>query len=182
MVRLLLRLPDERGTLPDIGVWPKQKDVAVALQLSAGRIPQLLRAQRVRWRKLPAVRALREEILELLAGLGRIASAAEIADALAVRRGTRLTGREQRRALALAAVRAVVEVEQFEPETSEFRHTANREATDEARVRDCSPWRSARTMALTSLPHPASSTMPSGWAGSPTGSQSSTPCRLRRPC
>ena len=132
MVRLLLRLPDERGTLPDIGVWPKQKDVAVALQLSVGRIPQLLRAQRVRWRKLPAVRALREEILELLAGLGRIASAAEIADALAVRRGTRLTGREQRRALALAAVRAVVEVEQFEPETSEFRHTANREATDEA--------------------------------------------------
>src|SRR5207237_1253607 len=78
MVRLLLRLPDERGTLPDIGVWPKQKDVAVALQLSVGRIPQLLRAQRVRWRKLPAVRALREEILELLAGLGRIASAAEI--------------------------------------------------------------------------------------------------------
>ncbi|GAA5056218.1 serine/threonine protein kinase [Thermocatellispora tengchongensis] len=131
MVRLLLRLPDEHGELPGIGVWPKQKDVATALELSAGRIPQMLKTQRTRWKKLPAVGALREEILALLAGLGRVASAAEIADALAVRRGTRLQGREQRRALALAAVRAVVEVEQLVPEESAFRHAANREAVDE---------------------------------------------------
>ncbi|GAT68878.1 protein kinase [Planomonospora sphaerica] len=132
MVRLLLRLPDERGELPGIGVWPKQREVAEALGLSAGRIPQMLKTQRTRWKKLPAVQALREEILILLAGLGRIASAAELADALAVRRGTRLQGREQRRALALAAVRAVVEVEQLVPEESAFRHAANREATGEA--------------------------------------------------
>ncbi|MEU8403839.1 BREX system serine/threonine kinase PglW [Nonomuraea sp. NPDC048892] len=132
MVRLLLRLPDVRGELPGIGVWPKQKDVADALGLSRGRIPQMLKAQRTRWKKLPAVQALREEILSLLFALGRVASAAEIADALAVRRGTRLQGREQRRTLALAAVRAVVEVEQLAPEESAFRHTANREAVDEA--------------------------------------------------
>lgn len=132
MVRLLLRLPNERGELPAIGVWPKQKDVAESLGLSYGRIPQMLKEERKRWKKHPAVRALREEILELLAGLGRIASAAEIADALAVRRGTRLHGREQRRALALAAVRAVVEVEQLDPEEGEFRHVANRQAQDEA--------------------------------------------------
>ncbi|GAA1325079.1 BREX system serine/threonine kinase PglW [Streptomyces sanglieri] len=132
MVRLLLRLPDERGELPDIGVWPKQKDVAESLHLSAGRIPQMLKEERKRWKKLPAVQALREEIMDLLAGLGRVASAVEIADALAVRRGTQLSEREQRRALALAAVRAVVEVEQLEPEEAEFQHQPNRKATEES--------------------------------------------------
>ncbi|MCX2185180.1 BREX system serine/threonine kinase PglW [Streptomyces sp. SKN60] len=132
MVRLLLRLPNERGELPDIGVWPKQKDVAEALGLSAGRIPQMLKEERKRWKKHPAVQALREEIMDLLGGLGRVASALEIADALAVRRGTTLAEREQRRALALAAVRAVVEVEQLEPEEAEFQHQPNRKATEDA--------------------------------------------------
>ncbi|MFC8034197.1 BREX system serine/threonine kinase PglW [Streptomyces griseoincarnatus] len=132
MVRLLLRLPDEHGELPGIGVWPKQKDVAEALGLSAGRIPQMLKEERKRWKKLPAVQALREEIVGLLVDLGRVASAVEIADALAVRRGTQLPEREQRRALALAAVRAVVEVEQLQPEEAEFQHQPNRKATEEA--------------------------------------------------
>ncbi|MGR8007643.1 BREX system serine/threonine kinase PglW [Streptomyces hypolithicus] len=132
MVRLLLRLPNERGVLPDIGVWPKQKEVADALGLSAGRIPQMLKEERKRWKKDPAVRALRAEIMELLAGLGRIASASEIADALAVRRGTQLPDREQRRALTLAAVRAVVEVEQLDPESAQFQHQPNRKATEDS--------------------------------------------------
>ncbi|MFE8936543.1 BREX system serine/threonine kinase PglW [Streptomyces sp. NPDC007872] len=132
MVRLLLRLPDEQGVLPEIGVWPKQKDVAEALHLSAGRIPQMLKTQRGRWKRHAAVQALRSETLELLHELGRVASAAEIADALAVRRGTELQEREQRRALALAAVRAVVEVEQLTPDEAAFRHAPNRDASDEA--------------------------------------------------
>ncbi len=131
MVRLLLRLPDEHGVLPGIRVWPKPKDVATALGLSPGRVSQMLKTQRTRWKRHPAIRALRAEILHLLRELGRFASAAEIADALSVRRGTQLQEREQRRALALAAVRAVVEVEQLVPEESEFRHAANREAVDE---------------------------------------------------
>ncbi|MEV6616435.1 BREX system serine/threonine kinase PglW [Streptomyces sp. NPDC051051] len=132
MVRLLLRLPDEHGLLPEIGVWPKQKDVAAALHLSAGRIPQMLKEERKRWKADRAVQALRSEILELLAGMGRVASAVEIADALAVRRGSQLAGREQRRALALAAVRAVVEVEQLVPDEAEFQHQPNRKATEES--------------------------------------------------
>ncbi|MGW0486442.1 BREX system serine/threonine kinase PglW [Nonomuraea sp. NPDC003214] len=132
MVRLLLRLPDEHGELPSgVGVWPKQKDVAEALGLSTGRIPQMLKVQRLRWKKLPVIATLREEILELVADLGRVASAAEIADALVVRRGTRLQGRERRRALALAAIRAVVEIEQLDPASSQFRHLPNRAAKDE---------------------------------------------------
>ncbi|MET8974378.1 BREX system serine/threonine kinase PglW [Streptomyces sp. NPDC004539] len=133
MVRLLLRLPNEQNVVPsEVGVWPKQKDVATALDLSVGRIPQMLKTQRTRWKKHAAVRALRAEILELLRGLGRVASAAEIADALTVRRGTLLQEREQRRALALAAVRAVVEVEQLVPDEAEFRHAPNRDADDES--------------------------------------------------
>ena len=132
MVRLLLRLPDEHGVLPDIGVWPKQKDVAEGLGLSHGRIPQMLKDERKRWKAEPAVQALREEIIDLLVSMGRVASAVEIADALAVRRGTHLAGREQRRAMALAAVRAVVEVEQLAPQEAEFQHQPNRKATDES--------------------------------------------------
>jgi hypothetical protein len=132
MVRLLLRLPDEHGVLPDIGVWPKQKDVAEALGLSHGRIPQMLKDERKRWKAEPAVQALREEIIDLLVSMGRVASAVEIADALAVRRGTHLAGREQRRAMALAAVRAVVEAEQLVPQEAEFQHQPNRKATDES--------------------------------------------------
>lgn len=131
-VRLLLRLPDEHGALPDIGVWPKQKDVAEALGLSVGRIPQILKQQRTRWKKLPAVQVLRKEILGLLTELGRVASAAEIADTLTVRRGTRFRTRGQRRAMALAAVRAVVEVEQLVPDEAVFRHQHNRGAKDDA--------------------------------------------------
>lgn len=132
MVRRLLRLPGDDGELPDIGVWPLQKDVAEALGLSAGRIPQMLKEERQRWKDHAAVRALREEVMDLLVSLGRVASAAEIADALAVRRGTELPGRAQRRALALAVVRAVVEVEQLVPQEAEFQHQANRKATEEA--------------------------------------------------
>lgn len=132
MVRLLLRLPDEQGVLPDIGVWPKQKDVARVLGLTTGRIPQMLKEERKRWKEAPAVQALREEILDLLVTMGRVGSVVELADALTVRRGTQLVERERRRALALAAVRAVVEVEQLVPEEAELQHQANRKATEES--------------------------------------------------
>ncbi|MFC9085737.1 BREX system serine/threonine kinase PglW [Nocardiopsis dassonvillei] len=131
-VRLLLRLPDGRGELPGIGVWPKQKDVAEAVGLNPASVSLAIKEQRKRWKGLPAVQVLREEVLGLLRELGRIASVAEVADALTVRRGTQLRGRDQRRALALAAVRAVVEVEQLVPEEACFRHQVNRKARDEA--------------------------------------------------
>ncbi|MER6813588.1 BREX system serine/threonine kinase PglW [Spirillospora sp. NPDC000708] len=127
IVRLLLRLPDETGQLPDIPVWPTQAKVAEPLDISRGRVPQVLKEQRKRWRKLAAVKELREEILELLAGFGRVASAAEIAELLTVRHGTEFQSPVLRRALGLAAVRAVVEAEQYDPENSAFRHTPNRD-------------------------------------------------------
>ncbi|MCE7080365.1 BREX system serine/threonine kinase PglW [Streptomyces sp. ST2-7A] len=131
MARLLLRLPDEHGRLPDIGVWPVQKDVEKALGPTEVSVSLMLKEERKRWARHRAVRALREEIIGLLEGLGRVASAVEIADALAVRRGTQLPGREQRRALALAAVRAVVETEQLRPDEAEFLHEPNLRATED---------------------------------------------------
>ncbi|MFI6517332.1 BREX system serine/threonine kinase PglW [Spirillospora sp. NPDC050679] len=131
-MRRLLRLPDESGALPDIPLWPTQAKVAEPLDISRGRVPQILGDQRKRWRKLPAVKELREEILELLTDLGRIASAVEIAETLAVRRGTQLPDPVARRALGLAAVRAVVEVEQSDPENSRFNYLANRDGEGNA--------------------------------------------------
>lgn len=98
---------------------------------SAPQVSRMLKEERKRWKRCPAVQALRAEIIELLADLGRVAPAAEIADALALRRGTQLAEREQRRALALAAVQAVVEVEQLAPENAEFQHQPNCKATEE---------------------------------------------------
>ncbi|MEV0660058.1 BREX system serine/threonine kinase PglW [Actinomadura luteofluorescens] len=127
IVRLILRLPDETGQLPGLPVWPTQAKVAEPLDISRGRVPQVLKEQRKRWRKLATVKELREEILELLAGFGRVASAAEIAELLTVRHGTEFQSPALRRALGLAAVRAVVEAEQYDPENSAFRHTPNRD-------------------------------------------------------
>ena len=136
------------ASCPDIGVWPKQKDVADALGLSARPHPADAEGRSASaGRRIPAVQALREEIMDLLAGLGRVAPAAEIADALAVRRGTQLPGREQRRALALAAVRAVVEVEQLQPRarpSSSISRTAGRREESPGRG-PARPGRPART-------------------------------------
>ncbi|NDU73745.1 BREX system serine/threonine kinase PglW [Actinomadura sp. DSM 109109] len=126
-MRLLLRLPDEGGTLPDVPLWPTQTKVADAVGITPGRVPQMLREQRRRWRREPVMQELCAEILELLAGFGRIASAMELAEVLTVRRGTRFQHPALRRAMGLAAVRAVVEAEQFVPEESAFRHFAKRD-------------------------------------------------------
>ncbi|MFG2091777.1 BREX system serine/threonine kinase PglW [Spirillospora sp. NPDC048824] len=132
IVLRLLRLPDETGALPDLPVWPTQAKVAEPLDISRGRVPQVLKEQRRRWRRLAAVKELREEILELLAGFGRVASATEIAEVLTVRRGTEFQHPGLRRAMGLAAVRAVVEAEQYVPEDSAFRHTPNRDTAGDA--------------------------------------------------
>ncbi|KQY36814.1 protein kinase [Nocardia sp. Root136] len=114
-VARLLRIPGA-GDLPDLDAWPTQSAVADTLGLTSGRVAQLLKAQRTQWKKDPAVQALRAQVLELLEEFGRVAAATELADALIARRGTRLHERAQRRALGLAAVRVVVEVEQLAPE------------------------------------------------------------------
>ncbi|MFR9751398.1 BREX system serine/threonine kinase PglW [Nocardia sp. 004] len=115
----LLRIPGI-GDLPELDAWPTQTAVAQSLDLTSPRIAQLLKAQRQQWKKDPAVQALRAQVLELLAGFGRVATVTELADAVVARRGTRLDERAQRRALGMAAVRVVVEAEQLTPDEAEL--------------------------------------------------------------
>ncbi|WP_395297178.1 BREX system serine/threonine kinase PglW [Kitasatospora hibisci] len=112
-IRLLLGLPNEQGRYPEGPVWARQADVAKALEVTAGRIPQIVRKARERWHEDAALSALREQVVEILAERGRVASVVEIADALIARRGTGVADRRGRRGLALALLRALVEREQF---------------------------------------------------------------------
>ncbi|MFE6746922.1 BREX system serine/threonine kinase PglW [Kitasatospora purpeofusca] len=112
-IRLLLGMPDEQGRYPSGPVWARQADVAKALEVTAGRIPQIVKKARERWHEDAALGVLREQVVEILAERGRVASVVEIADALIARRGTEVADRRGRRALALALLRALVEREQF---------------------------------------------------------------------
>ncbi|PPJ35993.1 BREX system serine/threonine kinase PglW [Nocardia nova] len=125
-VARLLRIPGS-GDLPTLDCWPTQVAVAETLDLTGARIAQLLRAQRQLWKKDPAVQALREQVLELLDGFGRIAAATEVADALVTRRGTRLQDRSARRALGMAAVRVIAEVEQLVPDEAAIKVAQKRD-------------------------------------------------------
>jgi serine/threonine protein kinase len=119
-VRLLLRLPDEEGRLPDGLAWVRQRDVAEAVGLTAGRIPQIVRKARERWHEDSALGLLREQVVELLAERGRVASVLELADALIARRGTQHVEKRDRRALALSLLRAVVERESYDNESPQI--------------------------------------------------------------
>lgn len=112
--RLLLRLPDEEGRFPEgLPSWALNKSVAplTSERVTEGRIAQILGDQRKRWVREPALLALRDEIVDLLTDLGRIASAAELAEALVAKRGTVQAEPAVRKALGMAAVRAGYEVD-----------------------------------------------------------------------
>lgn len=113
-VRLLLRLPDAAGVLPDLTPWPQQPAVAGRLGVTPGRIAQILIDQRKRWRKDPLVTSVYGELLELLADSGRVASVQELAVELLARRGSSATDPALREAMALAVVRAAVEIDPAE--------------------------------------------------------------------
>ncbi|MER6452143.1 BREX system serine/threonine kinase PglW [Streptomyces sp900105245] len=131
VARALLRLPDDDGQLPHLPGWPTQTDVAKFLDMTQGGVNPHILGLREKWREEQVLRELRVEVLEILEQSGRLASAGEIADALILRRGTDLPELYQRRALALAAVRAVVEMEE-RAATPAFLHRMSRQATDDA--------------------------------------------------
>ncbi|MGK5518910.1 BREX system serine/threonine kinase PglW [Micromonospora sp. URMC 107] len=109
--RLLLHLPDSSGTLPALPSWPQQPQVATALGVSSARIAQILGKQRKRWHDIPVVGSVRTQIIELLRDGGRVMGVSELATALLGSRGSVRTGDALRRAVALAAVRAAVEID-----------------------------------------------------------------------
>ncbi|PWU50774.1 BREX system serine/threonine kinase PglW [Micromonospora sp. S4605] len=114
--RLLLNLPDDSGALPALPLWPQQPQVAAAVGVTPGRVAQILGKQRKRWHGIPVVGSLRTQIIELLRDGGRVMGVAELATALLTSRGSVRTGDALRLAVAVAAVRAAVEVDAIEDE------------------------------------------------------------------
>ncbi|WP_405088317.1 BREX system serine/threonine kinase PglW [Microbispora sp. NBC_01389] len=124
--RLLLGLPSPAGDPSPLPPWPQQPQVAMELrpQVTSGRIAQIMVKQRARWRDEPLVRSVLDEVITLLAGSGRVMGAAELAESILARRGSARTGSTLRRAIAMAAVRAAVEIDpvQGEPRLITRRH------------------------------------------------------------
>ncbi|SCF28774.1 Serine/threonine protein kinase [Micromonospora purpureochromogenes] len=113
-VRLLLRLPDAAGVLPGLPSWPQQPAVAARLEVTPGRIAQILMDQRKRWRSDPLIRSVYDELVDLLAANGRVASVAELAAHLLARRGSSASDEGLRAAMSLAVVRAAIEIDPAE--------------------------------------------------------------------
>ncbi|WP_405432256.1 BREX system serine/threonine kinase PglW [Micromonospora sp. NBC_00617] len=109
--RLALHLPDATGALPDLPLWPQHPQVAKPLGVTPARIAQILGKQRKRWDDIPVVGSVRTQIVELLRDGGRVMGVAELAAALLSSRGSVRTGDALRLAVAVAAVRAAVEVD-----------------------------------------------------------------------
>ena len=110
-VRLLLRL----DPLPaSSGDWPSQTDVAHAIDVTPGRVGQIVPKARKRWQKLPSVTRLREELVAQLGSLGGLAGSTELERLVAAERSS--GDPVQDRALAAAAVRAAIESEANDPE------------------------------------------------------------------
>ena len=104
-VRLLLGLDAE---LSDC--WPSQAVIAEAVDVTRGRIGQIVGKLHERWSKDAALNRLRSDLTEILSGQGGVMSARELSDALLVTRGSSQDD-PLRTQLARAVVRAATEVE-----------------------------------------------------------------------
>ena len=108
VLKVLLGL-DEEGAAPDV-IWPSQTDVAAHVGLTRARVSQLLGKARARWSKDPSFTRLRQDVAALVASLGSVMSATELATALLSVRGS-VKSEPRRSADALAVARAAVETE-----------------------------------------------------------------------
>ncbi len=90
--------------------WPTQGEVAEYLEVTRGRIGQLVPAAQGRWRKEAVVTSLRAELAEILARNGGVMAVEELAAAILLARGS-VEDDPLRSQLGLATVRAAIEVE-----------------------------------------------------------------------
>ncbi len=108
VLRLTLVLPN--GEAP-IGFWPTQSEVAGTLGITQASVSRHLRDAVKAWAGLDVLTGVREELVALVAGAGRVMTARELAAALRARRGAVEDTPEAAAARALAVVRAAVEAE-----------------------------------------------------------------------
>ncbi len=113
--RLLLGLPDDEGRLPAVPLWAPQQQVAERVGVTPGRIAQVLSARRKAWHTDDALRAVREELVEILGDAGRVMGFEDLVTAVLARHGSRRPP-EQRRALGAGVVRAALETVDLDSE------------------------------------------------------------------
>jgi len=98
------------GLEGDHGAWPDQAQVAEAAGVDRRHVNEVLVRARERWRGLPAVTRLREDLLAFVRLKGGVTTAQELGLQALAQRGAAAEG-EQRTRLAYAAVRAALEAE-----------------------------------------------------------------------
>lgn len=91
-------------------VWPSQSDVARHVDVTRGRVGQIVGKLQGRWAKDAAISRARSDLADMLSGQAGIMSARELSEALLVARGSSQDD-PLRTQLSRAVVRAAVEVE-----------------------------------------------------------------------
>lgn len=99
-----------QGGVPGPAGWPSQTEIATAVDVTPGRIGQLVGKFQVRWAKDPAITRIRTDVAEILGKAGGVMSVAELAEAILIARGS-ARDEPERTSWATAVARACVEVE-----------------------------------------------------------------------
>ena len=94
--------------LPD--AWPSQTDIAPVVDVTRGRIGQLVGKFQARWAKDSSLTKLRNDIAEILTAVGGVMTVGELAEAILVARGS-VQDEPRRTKLSTAVARACAEVE-----------------------------------------------------------------------
>ncbi|MFB9687120.1 BREX system serine/threonine kinase PglW [Amycolatopsis plumensis] len=121
--RAVLGLSRADGTVLDLKPWPTQKTVANVLSTTQPKVSQYYSQAVRRWRRHDWLTTIRQEIIEIVGELGRVATAQEVADEFLARHGSNQEDPGLARRNALAIVRAATDTEltpdKDEPESTE---------------------------------------------------------------
>jgi len=98
------------GLDPRLGGWPSQSDIAPLVEVSRGRIGQIVGKLQSRWADDAALAKLRTDLVDILTTAGGVMTVAELAEAILIGRGS-VQDEPRRSVLALAVARACTEAE-----------------------------------------------------------------------
>ena len=111
-MRSVLGLPDAQGHPSPVRPWASQRDIERTTGRSQEEVSGLLSRLRERWAKsVPAVTAVREDVVVILGEHGRVLAGDQIAAALLMRRGSDLEDPSDRLNLAAVCARAAIDTE-----------------------------------------------------------------------
>jgi serine/threonine protein kinase len=101
---------DKQNSKTDDSLWPSQSEIAGLVEVSRGRIGQLVGKLQNRWFKDSAITKVRSDIVDILSNEGGVLTLRELAEALLIARGS-IEDEPNRTKYALSVARACVEAE-----------------------------------------------------------------------